>query len=367
MNILHITKKYPDALGGDAVVVDALVRDQIRAGHAVRVVTSNCPEIRNSDEVIKFGMFDHPEALDRITIRRLLTLSGLVFRAFGLIRRYRPDVIHAHSVDMGFAVSMAARFYRVPLIYTAHCGLFSFSKRDKLRSTIESQLLKLSGFKAITTVNRADVEIMPDQNVRYTPNGVDLKRFVRARNPKRTDIVFAGRIELDKGVLELLEALKRLHDEGRNFRAVFIGEGTYSRELANLVEEYGLKDVVELAGYVSHAEIAAYYQRAQVVALPSRVTEGFGMALAEAMASGSPVIATSVCGIAADISRSQAGLVVAPGDVNELYAALLAINSDHVAASRMSENAAQWAHDYYDSNKTSQNFVEIYKDVLRLR
>src|SRR5687768_4261766 len=103
MKILHITKKYPHALGGDATVVSNLEKQQWAHGDKVAILTSNCKEIIRKRNVHLFGLRDTPAALDAITPRRLVSLAHLFFKSFSVIRKERPDVIHTHSIDMAFA------------------------------------------------------------------------------------------------------------------------------------------------------------------------------------------------------------------------------------------------------------------------
>jgi phosphatidyl-myo-inositol alpha-mannosyltransferase len=120
MRIVHVTKKYPRALGGDATVVERLRLEQIVAGHRAFVVTSRCSEIVDEPDVIQVGLIDTAERLDQVTPRRLLSLACLAVRAFRILGQVCPDVVHTHSLDMAAAVAPAARRYRVPIVHTCH-------------------------------------------------------------------------------------------------------------------------------------------------------------------------------------------------------------------------------------------------------
>ena len=131
MKILHVVKKYPQALGGDAVVVANLQKHQEKNGHSVVIVTSRCDEIKDGENIYKFGLKDTPSALDQISIKRIISLIALFFRAFFIIAKERPNIIHTHSVDMAFFISFAARFFHVPIIHTFHIVTFYDSDRNK--------------------------------------------------------------------------------------------------------------------------------------------------------------------------------------------------------------------------------------------
>ena len=121
-------------------------------------------------------------------------------------------------------------------------------------------------------------------------------------------VLYAGRLSPEKGVLELVEA-------ARGLPLVVVGDGL-------------LRDRVPHAiGAVPHAELGAYYERAAVVAIPSR-REGYGVVAREAMAYGRPVVASAVGGLLEAVEDGVTGLLVPPGDVAALEAALRRVLAD---------------------------------------
>src|ERR1700722_17611620 len=133
MKILHITKKYKNAFGGDAVVVGNLERQQLAQGHEIVVLTSNCDEIIEDERHYKFGLLDTPAALDNISLRRLASLCALFIKTFDVIRKERPDVVHTHSIDMAFIASFATRWFKVPIVHTFHILTFTDPHHGALR------------------------------------------------------------------------------------------------------------------------------------------------------------------------------------------------------------------------------------------
>ncbi|MCX6750240.1 MAG: glycosyltransferase, partial [Candidatus Pacearchaeota archaeon] len=156
MRILHVTKKYPNALGGDAIVVQNLEKQQIKNGHKVFVLTTNCDEIINKENLTKFGLKDTPSDLDKITFRRILSLIQLYFKSFKILREIKPDVVHSHSVDMGYIMSFACRRYSIPIINHFHAGFFLDKKDNFVRFILMRVILSLSNFDKIITINEND-------------------------------------------------------------------------------------------------------------------------------------------------------------------------------------------------------------------
>ena len=166
MKILHASKKYPGVHGGDAVVVANLERLQRAAGHRVTILTSNCEETERRPEVVRFGLKDTPESLDRISFRRLCSLILLVFKAFRVLRRERPDVIHSHSVDMAYAISLAARVYRIPLVHTFHIVTSRDEVHGFVRNRAELRLLKAARPALVTALNQTDLDHLSESGAR---------------------------------------------------------------------------------------------------------------------------------------------------------------------------------------------------------
>ena len=211
MKILHISKKYPNVLGGDAVVVENLYRKQSNAGHEVLILTSNCNDTKVASNIYKFGFNSTSADLDVISIKRLASLVLLYFRAHKLISLNRPDIIHTHSVDMAYVVSSIARRYKIPIVHTFHILTFNDSNQSILRRKIELILLRCVRPKVITAPNEHDVSALVRAGMSQAvtvPNGIELdfwKRYPKTKHEIYTYIT-VGRLELQKGLDFLIYA-----------------------------------------------------------------------------------------------------------------------------------------------------------------
>ncbi len=295
MKILHASKKYPGVHGGDAVVVANLERLQLAAGHIVRILTSNCAETERRPEVFRFGLKDSPEALDRISPRRLVSLLILTVQAFRVLRRERPDVIHTHSVDMAFAISLAARFYRIPLIHTFHIVTSRESVHGFVRNRAELRLLKAAGPKLVTALNQTDLKHLSEAGVEVVllPNGIDMAVWTPVElrpDDGRFAIVSVGRLEKHKGYPLLIEAAGQLGDD---VEVTIVGGGSLQPELQELIDRVHVSERVRLAGPKTPTEIRELFAQSDAMVISS-LYEAMPLALLEAWASGLPVITTEV-------------------------------------------------------------------------
>ena len=181
-------------------------------------------------------------------------------------------------------------------------------------------------------------------------------------------ILFVGRLIDWKGVHTLVSSVKKVRDTVRNARLVIVGDGPERKSLADRVKELGLEDSVTFTGQVSDEELKDYYSRASVFVLPSitvnNQTEGLGVVLLEAMASGIPVIGSNTGGIPDIIEDKVNGLLVPPGDPDALAEAIIRIFEDRDLADRFREAGLETVKGRFSWDKISDQFIEVYREVL---
>jgi len=182
------------------------------------------------------------------------------------------------------------------------------------------------------------------REVRVIPPGVELPDAV-AEPAEPPHVLFAGRLSPEKGILDLLEA-------ARDLPLVVVGDGQ-------------LRDRVPQArGFVPHDELHAYYDRAAVVACPSR-REGYGVVCAEAMAHGRPVVASAVGGLLDLVADGETGVLVEPGDVRALRAALERLLADERLRSCLGQAARARARERLSWAASVEATLDAYAQALR--
>jgi glycosyltransferase involved in cell wall biosynthesis len=353
MKILHVSKKYPQALGGDAVVVFNLREQQKAAGHEVVVLTSNCDEISPSPAVYKFGLKDTPAKLDEITAKRILSLLMLFFQIFPILRKERPDVIHTHSVDIAYAVAAAARLYHIPTVHTFHIVTFYNAGQSAFRRKIELWLAKRAKPRIATVPNAYDVKKLRKAGLEQTvllPNGVDLpfwQEYVYAEESEDFTFLAVGRLEEQKGYRHLITAASLLaHTLPLPFRVIIAGDGSQMEMLSELTRTQNVENIVTFAGRKSPEEVRALFSQADAAVFPS-LYETTPITVLEAWAARVPVIVSSV-GILRDVPEDfDAAYIVTPGDDEALAEAMSKCITDAgtrtAVADRGCEEAARYA------------------------
>lgn len=168
----------------------------------------------------------------------------------------------------------------------------------------------------------------PEKSMRVIYNGIDIARFPLRSSQEKSGprhsawtIGTIGRLEAEKGVDVLLRAFAMLRDHQLQCKLVILGEGSQRKSLEWMAETLGVKSSVQFVGF--QPDVEQWMKSFDLFVLPSVKRESFGMVLAEALATGVPVIASRLGGIPEIITDRAEGLLVAPGDASALFTAMM--------------------------------------------
>jgi glycosyltransferase involved in cell wall biosynthesis len=177
------------------------------------------------------------------------------------------------------------------------------------------------------------------REIAVIPSGVELPAEV-GEEADPLEVLYAGRLSPEKGVLELVEAAQGIN-------LVVAGDGPLRSR------------VPQALGFVPPDELAPLYARAAVVVCPS-YREGFGVACLEAMAHGRPVVASSVGGLLDLVVDGETGIHVPPGDVPALRSAIERLLGDRELRRRMGEAGRRRAAEHFSWDAVTSRTVELY-------
>lgn len=226
------------------------------------------------------------------------------------------------------------------------------------------------------------------RRIEIIPYPVDLGQFApgtRSVNPPV--ILFVGRVEIPKGADVLLRAIPLVHKRFPDCEFVFVGK--VSDDLSSLVCETGEgrkesrvtainssrgparvdlqagagPGAVKFLGVLPNADLAAWYQRASIFVAPS-IWDNSPNTIYEAMACGTPVIASRVGGIPELVADGETGLLVPPGDETALADALVALLGDAPRRERMGEKARARSVAHYSVDKILNQTLSFYERIL---
>jgi glycosyltransferase involved in cell wall biosynthesis len=365
VKILHVTKKYPALHGGDAVVVSSLERLQLSGGAEVIILTSNCPEVERRRGVYRFGLRDNASSLDSISAKRMLSLLILVFQAFRIMRRERPDVLHTHSIDMAFAVSWAARAFRIPIIHTFHIVTSHDEAHGFLRNRIEMALAKGAGPALVTALNNPDLDHLKGAGLPAVllPNGLDMSVWTPLPLPQDKDqftVISVGRLERQKDYGLLIRAAGLLSDA---VNIKIVGDGSLRGDLQKLIDQMGVGRRIELLGPKSVAEIRELFLGVDAVVICS-LYEAMPLALLEGWASGRPVITTEVGMVQpSDEGQARGVHLITNRDPQTLASAIRHLNSDRAYREELVEAGFDEVRQY-DWQRVDRLLSGYYEQII---
>jgi glycosyltransferase involved in cell wall biosynthesis len=172
-------------------------------------------------------------------------------------------------------------------------------------------------------------------------------------------LVCVGRLCEQKGQLLLLDAARRLHQAGIQFELVLAGDGEMRPYLETLIEEYQLKNMVRITGWLSSTQIRKEILAARALVLPS-FAEGLPVVIMEAMALSRPVISTYVAGIPELVHPGEHGWLVPSGDVDQLVSAMqICLERPLEDLAQMGDSARTRVLERHDVDKEAAKLSEL--------
>lgn len=183
--------------------------------------------------------------------------------------------------------------------------------------------------------------------------------------PETPVVLFLSRIHPKKRPDLLLQAIRQVADQHHDCHLILAGSGEteYLTYLIGLVSSLGLASRTSFAGFVTGKDKALLLQGSDIFVLPS-YAENFGVAVAEAMAAGLPVIVTPDVQISPEVAAEQAGLVV-EGNVDALSAAIARLVASPEERCQLGENGQRLVHHCYSWKVIAQNLAEVYMEILK--
>lgn len=276
--------------------------------------------------------------------------------------------LHAHFASVAAVVArLAARMAGITYSVTAHAKDIFHKDVDpaELRRTIADA-------HAVITVSDFNLEHLrvtfgsDADRVRRIYNGIDVDAFAYDEPTDRPPVIAAvGRLVEKKGFGDLLSAAALLRDRGREFRIDLVGAGEYENTLRHQVDALELHDHVRLMGGLPQTEVIKIVGGAAVFAAPCVVgadgnRDGLPTVLLEAMALGTPCVATPVTGIPEVIMDGHTGLLVAERDPEGLADALTRLLDDASLRSQLAKSARVLIEAEFDTSRQAALVAESF-------
>jgi glycosyltransferase involved in cell wall biosynthesis len=356
---LLLVSPLPPPIGGIATWTVAVSRSPLAERFELRIVDTAPSE----HAVVSGG--------SRFRGDRLLDAVRILARLVGELARFRPDVVHVNTsyfwafLRDGMAVWLA-KLAGARVVMHFRGGDFPefvAGSPPLARRAIVATLARADRLFALTGATRAFLErTVGADAVRYLPNFVELGDFGdppdRASRAGPVEVLYVGWIIEAKGVLELLEAARRVPDA--RFTLVGPVQQEFVARIAPALEALG--DRVRLLPQRPRAQVIELYRAADVFALPTW-REGFPNVVLEAMAAGLPVVATPVGAIPDAVAEGSEGLLVPVRDADALAAAIGRLVADRALRLAMGARARARVEAQFSRRAVVERLGALYDEL----
>ncbi len=284
----------------------------------------------------------------------------------------KPDIVHVHvPVKAGLMALYLLKKYRLPYIVSeqsSHYEItspFYFFKRSKYYQNncrrIFNHATAVTNVSA--TIGKKLQEIFTIKNYRTIHNIVDTELFhyKKAETSGKVRLIHASALGEQKNPIGIIKALALLQSKNQNWECRICGPA--NEQLKALVQENNLTNLINFTGEIPYHEVAGYMSESDVFLLFSN-HENFPCVVVEALCSGLPVVSSIAGGIAEAVNESN-GLLVPAGDIIALANALhtMITNLNQYNREAIATDAAK----LYNKGFIAQQFVRLYKEVLRIK
>ena len=353
--INHRDPKHPQA-GGAEVRLYEIARRLVKMGHEVTVLCEKANSLPNE------------EALEGVKIKRIGGKVTIHILAPLYVKRHghEYDVIIddiAHAVPwyspLVTKTPVTAQIHHihreVVYIELPKPLAWAVSQAEKTMAKVYKHFIAVSQSTKEELTRRFRVN---PERIAVVPNGVDLEKYKPGPKDPRPTILWVGRIKKYKNLDHLLKAYKIVKQEIPYAQLIIIGTGDHEQKIKELARKLELRDAYFL-GKIPEKEKIRWMRRAWIIVSTSMI-EGWGITVTEAAACKTPAIAYNVPGLRDSVKHMQTGILVEPGDMEQLAKAITWLLADSSLRNKLSENAYRYAQSFSWDN-AAEAFLRVVK------
>jgi glycosyltransferase involved in cell wall biosynthesis len=382
MRVLMVVRQFHPWIGGTEKQAQKLAEKLIELGVKVKVVTGWWQRGTRRKEMIgKIPVFRNFTSWSMLGIKGLRKFGGYIYilSLFSFLWRHRGryDLIHVHKLSYpAFPCVIAGRLLRKKtLVKIANSGPYSDIRRMRenyllwgqermLASTLTADRIIAVNNQIVNELKEAGV---PSGRIVLIPNGVELDSTMCKTDYSLNDpvtIIFTGRLHPQKGIDVLIRAFHQAIDARpeMDWRLSIIGEGPLRHELERLTVRMGIASNVKFWGPIHN--VSNHLVMADIFALPSWA-EGMSNSMLEAMALGLPCVASRISANKDLIEHGEQGLLVAPGDANDLAKAIICLADDEKLRRKLGTSSFQAIQAQYNIDAVARQYLVNYQELLK--
>lgn len=322
------------------------------------------------------------DSFEQVEMTRAIGVNDLkaIREVRKLIKRYKPDIVYAHSSKAGAIARVADIGIKNYCLYNPHGWAFnmrcSAKKKavyiaiEKIASPFCDKIICISDAEKQSAL---DKKICREDKLQVIFNGVDIEAYENGVHGavKRADlnipedafvVGMVGRMSPQKAPDVFIKMAKLVKDKVPNAHFIIVGNGDLETEIRRYAEENGFSDSLHITGWVDNP--MSYVELFDVACLLSR-WEGFGLALPEYMMAGKPIVASRVDAIPNIIRDGENGFLIEVDDANGASEAVMRIYRDEVLRDRFVEQGLEDVYSRFNARRVSKEHMELI-DKMRM-
>ena len=389
MRVCFISRRYFPAISGMSVYAQNYLREMVRLGHDVVMIS----QYRNDKAGTQIYGGGPPGVIDGVRVIGLESLGeqrvnsgqladfeadiNAMVNAAVAQHQIKPfDIIHAqYAYPNGLAAIEISRRLGVPNIVSIQggdghwVGLCCETHRRAINAVFNHANELIIGSKSFAQEVHENHGV-PLERFTVIPGAINADHFCPRQDRLLGEVraspilLYHGRVDRRKGVLELIEAVSRLKAEGRDLRLVISGIGPDLEAGKELTSALHLSDIIKFTGYVSYEGVPKVYRSADLFVSPTW-SEGFSNTILEAMASGLPIVASRAIGVVDCLTDRENALFHEIHDVEGLSRQIGALLDNPMLRHQLASNALSEIQTKYRwPSIASQLEARLYDNLL---
>jgi len=346
-----------------------------------------------------FHLYTGQPKFSNLRLRKLKFYIDIYKISIKILNEWQPDIFH-HILPFGYEetfnfLSLYNKFKDKPFIigpvqnphifigkdedirikFTNNHHFLISEKLSDLVNNVSKPILKRLFIKTINQATKIIAvnnftknlysKYVSKEKIVVIPFGIDISEFEYKKNYSKgeLEILFAGMLTKRKGVEYLIRAYKLVSKEVPDSILRICGRGPQMDYLKKLCKKLDIEKRVIFEDFIPRNKLIEFYKNADVFVLPS-LSESFGMALLEAMASGTPCIASNIVGPNEIIEHGATGFLFPKGDINKLSEYIILLLTDEKLKINMGKKAKNRVEEKYDWKIITKQYYRVYEEVL---
>jgi glycosyltransferase involved in cell wall biosynthesis len=293
-----------------------------------------------------------------IPIKGLKNPSFMISSSFKAKFKKNNDIVHAHNIPSAKAMKNASgkKILTIHGIYSQQIKNLHNKTTSKIAANYEKESLEWADIITVVSKDAFDHYKKMGLNVYHIPNSIDIDSLsIKSDRRYKKQIIFAGRLSLEKGVNVLLDLIKILPQD---INLIILGSGPKENLLKNLK-----KSNVNYLGYLPKNETISLIRGSDILIQPSLI-EGISSTILEAMACKVPVITTNVGGNKELIKHNQTGILIEPNNSKQLLNEILNLFANYTIKNKLT-NSAYADVQNYDWKYVGRLYLDLYAELLK--